>query len=107
MARVASAHVRVEAAPGAEGHIGDALEEFLLELGLDIQGHAERIVPVDTFALQESLDTEVERTAPGAAAVRVGSNLDYALTVEKGRRDMPNYPVQPYLAPALYQVRGR
>jgi hypothetical protein len=31
----------------------------------------------------------------------VGSNLEYAGAVEYGRRDMKNYPRQPYLRPAI------
>ncbi|MFA5165413.1 MAG: hypothetical protein WC481_07615 [Candidatus Omnitrophota bacterium] len=38
----------------------------------------------------------------------VGSNLEYAGAVEYGRRDMPNYPRQPYLRPAIdYSKRAR
>jgi hypothetical protein len=37
----------------------------------------------------------------------VGSSVEYAAAVEYGRPDLPNYPMQPYLRPAVYQTTGK
>ena len=37
----------------------------------------------------------------------IGSSAEYAAAVEFGRPDMPNYPAQPYLRPALDIVRSK
>jgi len=38
----------------------------------------------------------------------IGSALEYAAAVEFGRPDdMPNYPMQPYLRPAIYQTKAK
>lgn len=99
--------IRVTVAPGSDGPIGEALRELLLELGGDIQDSARRVVPWLSGDLHDDIDYEVEEIGGGAMQCRVGSNLDYALTVEYGDPSRPGYPVQPYLGPALYQVRGR
>jgi hypothetical protein len=40
-------------------------------------------------------------STPPEATGYVGSGLEYAGAVEYGRKDMPNYPRQPYLRPAI------
>jgi HK97 gp10 family phage protein len=76
--------------------LADALEPVSLEVLAD----ATRLVPVDTGALRESLDREVD----GAALVaRIGSNLNYAGYVEYGTEKMD---AEPYLRPALYRKRA-
>lgn len=97
----------VRVAPGADKPVGLALQKLLFEIGGDVQKAARRVVPWLSGDLHDSIEVEVEEGAGGAMTCRVGSNLEYALAVEYGRPDLPAYPVQPYLGPALYQIRGR
>ena len=46
------------------------------------------------------------RDNPGEDTGYVGSNLEYAGPVEYGRKDMPNYPRNPYLRPAVDYTKG-
>lgn len=101
------ARVRVRVAPGADRLVGLALQKVVIELCNDVQAGARRIVPWLSGDLHDSIEVEVEEAPGGAMVGRVGSNLPYALAVEYGRPDVPAYPKQPYLGPALYQVRGR
>lgn len=95
----------VRESANAEDDLGDELLDFMSALGGVIQENAERIVPVDTMALQR--DLHHEETREGAlVSTQVGSDLDYSTAVELGRRDLPAYPVQPYLKPAMLQARG-
>lgn len=101
-----AANFRFSIDPDAEAATGAALLDFLKEIDEDIAVTARRLVPVLSGDLMRSIEHEEE--LDGAVAVgRVGSNLDYALAVEKGIEGRPGYPIQPYLAPAIYQVRGR
>ena len=62
---------------------------------------AKGYAPVDSGDLRASIRAELSRLA----AV-ILSDLRYSATVELGRRDMPAYPVQPFLAPALETHRA-
>ena len=44
---------------------------------------------------------------PGESVGVIGSSAEYAAAVEFGRPDMPKYPAQPYLRPALDEVRAQ
>jgi hypothetical protein len=84
-----------------------------------ITGFAKELTPVDKGQLKNSIMWKTskeegefnkggDKIAPESAKISnppevtgyVGSNLEYAGAVESGRRDMPNYPRQPYLRPA-------
>jgi len=90
-----------------------------------LTGFAKELVPVDKGQLKNSImwatndDTGGfnqggDEPAPISARLRkpgddsgyVGSNLEYAGPVEYGRKDMPNYPRQPYLRPAIDYSKG-
>ena len=85
-----------------------------------LSGFAKELVPVDQGQLKNSIMWKTEQAegdfnkggdkpAPDSAKLSdppkdsgyVGSGLVYAGPVEYGRKDMPNYPRQPYLRPAL------
>lgn len=86
-----------------------------------LTGFAKELVPVDTGQLKSSImwatsDDKGGLNEGGGEQTSafnyleppseketgyVGSHLEYAGPVEYGRKDMPNYPRQPYLRPAI------
>jgi hypothetical protein len=93
-----------------------------------LTGFAKELVPVDTGELKSSVMWATQKDDGGLNegggkqtsafnyldkpleehTGHVGSHLEYAGPVEYGRKDMPNYPRQPYLRPAIdYSVRQR
>lgn len=78
--------VLIEATPG--------LRALLARLGNRVLSVAVALCPVDTGRLRSS----IEMVFVGVLAVRVGTNVEYALYVEMGTRDSP---AQPFLRPAL------
>lgn len=83
----------------------DVIVPKMQNLGNAIATRAQRLVPTDTFALHDSIDTEttirggIVRTEVGAGDAEV----DYALFVEQGTS---RAPAQPYLRPAMLQTRS-
>ena len=73
----------------------------------DIASDARRGVPVDTGDLRNSI--EVLGISNGVGRVGAGTDPEteqYAAVVEGlAPKPSPNYPVQPYLRPALYRTR--
>lgn len=68
---------------------------MLTKIGLFVEGESKVRSPVDTGNLKGSIDSEVARNNK---SVQIGTNVEYALDVEKGtRKQRP----QPYLTPAL------
>lgn len=105
--------VRVVETPGASRLIAEATEGTISEILEQVAADARRLVPVDTGDLRASikvLGTEVQgdrvvgRVGAGDPGRPTG---DYAAVVE-GLAPKPteNYPVQPYLRPALYRKRS-
>lgn len=103
--------------PEWQGYTDAAALEFMESLTDLVKGGALRLVPIgdspDGEHLYQSIDNEAEVVEPGLVVGRVssgdpdvGRTMDYAEVVENGREDMPNYPAQPYLKPALYQYQG-
>lgn len=79
------------------------LSEALDSLGADIKAEAQRLAPVDTGALRDSLDHEVADDAnPTGKALYVFSDLDYSVYQEMGTSNVPPHP---YLRPALEKKR--
>jgi hypothetical protein len=92
-----------------------------------LSGFAKELVPVDQGQLKNSImwksskeegdfNKGGDKPAPDSARLSsppnaegyAGSGLVYAGPVEYGRKDMPNYPRQPYLRPAIdYSKRQR
>ena len=63
-----------------------------------VQSSAKTIVPVDKGVLRDSIVKQVDPVSLSATA---GTNMEYAPYVEFGLKSNPNYPIQPYLRPAL------
>jgi hypothetical protein len=118
---------RVEMAPGWEAQVLAAWDKFAAErLGPDIERDAKRYAPVRTGRLRESIEHHleghvlvVEAHAPYAAFVELGTrphlitshgpwSLRNAGTGQYFGRVVhhPGTRPEPYLRPALYQVRG-
>ena len=66
----------------------------------DVEANAKAVVPVDTGALKNSINTTME----GEFTAIVAPHTEYAVFVEFGTHN-PNYPKQPYMTPAAEIVR--
>lgn len=70
---------------------------YILEL-------ARELAPEDTGDLKAS--GHLRPDAPnGSASYQVVFSMPYSKAVEYGRSDMPNYPAQPFMAPAVKQIK--
>lgn len=102
----------------------EVIEPMIWKSLLAIEGQAALLVPVDTGQLRDSLSfaTDKNRGSEGASFLGaskeitpptednvgvLGTTLEYGAAVEFGRPDMPNYPAQPYLRPALDWFRSK
>lgn len=103
----------------------EVLESMLWKSLLAIEGQAVQLAPVDNGNLRNSITiaTNVNKeqvgmvdgdirsvpiNAPSQDYVGViGTGLEYSAAVEFGRPDMPNYPAQPYLRPAVDWFRRK
>lgn len=74
---------------------------YLLKLGIRVQNQARINCPVDTGRLRASIGVSEHPAPGGVTAVRIGSDVEYAIYVEKGTSRMR---AQPYLEPALRSV---
>jgi len=74
----------------------DKLRKMAYSVGLDIESNAKRRAPVDTGRLMNSVTAE-DRSTHRRIRIVVGSDVDYALYVEKGTKDREG---QPFLVPA-------
>lgn len=63
-----------------------------------VQADAKLLAPVDTGDLRGSIVKAVDNSSFTGT---VSTNKEYASYVEFGLRTNPNYPVQPYMRPAL------
>lgn len=70
------------------------IERALTRIGMLVQGEAQRVCPVDTGNLKLSIDYDVKAKDK---EVIIGTNVEYALAVEKGTSRQRS---QPYLTPA-------
>ena len=82
-----------------ENHIDEYLKAVdaakqrgLEKVGLTAERYAKALCPVDTGRLRNSISHEVH-----GDSVYIGTNVEYAVYVEKGTRKMQAYP---YLKPA-------
>lgn len=106
----------------------DTIRKAIIESCIIVHGQAVRYAPVDTGNLKNSLSYAVEgftgglNTGGGGVSAKasdavdepngknighVGTSVEYAAAVEYGRPDMPNYPMQPYLRPALATTKAK
>lgn len=70
----------------------------LIRAGSIVQAAAKSLVPVDTGNLKGSI---VKNLNKPKLTETVSTNSEYASYVEFGLRNNPNYPIQPYMRPAL------
>lgn len=98
----------------------ETADKLVKEECVILTGFAKELVPVDKGQLKNSImwktqkdeggfnkegvkeaPSDTKLSKPQADEGYVGSGLEYAGPVEYGRKDMPNYPRQPYLRPAI------
>ena len=58
-------------------------------------------VPVDTGATRASIKPHITENTDTRLVDEVGPETIYAPAIEYGRRDMPNYPIQPFIRPTV------
>jgi len=75
------------------------IQKELSKIGKEIQAESQRLVPVVSGKLSESITIVLEKDR-----VSVGSGLEYAMMVEFGTRFQPP---QPYFRPALQIIINR
>ena len=75
----------------------NARNRALEAIGLYVEGEAKLRCPVDTGNLRSSYDHKVDEANK---AVHIGTNVDYAIFVEKGTKHQKE---QPHLTPAAEQ----
>lgn len=73
----------------------EAIERALEAIGLQAEGYAKMLCPVDTGNLRNSITHQV---VPEDGAVHIGTNVEYAAYVEYGTSKTK---AQPYLEPAI------
>ena len=74
-------------------------EQALEAIGQTVENTAKQLVPVDTGILRASISHEQKDTS-----VTIGSNVDYAVYIEKGTR---HQAAKPYIEPAVNNNRGQ
>lgn len=77
-----------------KGMMGQAVERALDAIGLQAEGYAKKLCPVDTGRLRNSISHAVEKDS-----VYIGTNVEYAPYVELGT-SKPKKAARPYLKPA-------
>ena len=78
-----------------ENTSNEAIERALEAIGLQCEGYAKMLCPVDTGRLRNSITHSVDASEQ---KVYVGTNVEYAAYVEMGTSRMR---AQPYLQPAV------
>jgi hypothetical protein len=58
-------------------------------------------VPVDTSATQNSVKSHIEEASNTQVTDEIGPETVYAPNIEYGRKDQPNYPIQPFVRPTV------
>ena len=74
----------------------EAIERALEAIGLQAEGYAKMLCPVDTGRLRNSITHAVD---VGELKAYIGTNVEYAAYVEMGTS---RSKAQPYLQPAVY-----
>lgn len=77
--------------------IDKALMRGLEKVGLVAEGYAKRLCPVDTGRLRNSITHQINASEK---SVYIGTNVEYAASVELGTYKDGKSNAQPFLAPA-------
>jgi len=98
----------------------EVLEPAIWKSLVSIEAQAVELVPVDLGNLKNSVTIATSKNkkqhgasedglSSGAAEYQgvIGSGAEYASAVEFGRPDIPNYPAQPFLRPAVDWFRAK
>jgi len=78
--------------------MSDAVVRALIRATNKVQADAKLLVPVDSGNLRGSIVKTVDSNRQIGTVL---TNSAYAYYVEFGLRSNPNYPIQPYMRPAL------
>ena len=78
--------------------LSDRLEAAAEDIGVRVRSTAQRLAPVESTRLRDSIEHVVEQLASHRLNVIVGTNVEYAPYQEMGTAIMD---AQPYLRPAL------
>jgi HK97 gp10 family phage protein len=82
---------------------GSRVYQDIIRRAIKVQNGARRRAAVDTGRLRSSINVTAPVVRDGASGARIGTNVEYAIYVEKGTRYMR---ARPYLEPALQDARG-
>ncbi|MCW2898567.1 MAG: hypothetical protein JWO67_832 [Streptosporangiaceae bacterium] len=80
---------------GFEGFLGAETRKLELKLAADVADEAQRLAPVRSGTLRDSIHVE-----DGPDGVQVVASAPYAAYVELGTRHMP---AEPFMVPALHE----
>lgn len=82
----------------------------LLEIGRAgsavVQQSQKTKVPVDTGATRASIKDHIVTSTRTYFEDDIGPETEYAPNIEYGRKDMPNYPIQPFVRPSATGDKG-
>lgn len=94
---MSSVKIKFNHLPQMQGSIRGKVASEVQQAALAIEGQAKVLAPVDTGALRNSIQTEME----GDLTAHVVAGVEYAVYVELGTYKAA---AQPYLTPAAAQV---
>jgi len=60
-----------------------------------------QLVPVLTAATKTSIKSHIIESSETKVEDEVGPETNYAPNIEYGRKDLPNYPIQPFIRPSI------
>lgn len=92
MPEIQNLRINADNVDAVKGGIRGAMQRALERIGMEAEGYAKDLCPVDTGRLRGS----ITHTTDGSAAY-IGTNVTYGKYVELGTARMA---AQPYLAPA-------
>lgn len=74
----------------------------LIGAGSYVINNAQRLrVPVQTGATKTSIKSHIVESSKDRVEDEIGPETVYAPNIEYGRKDMPNYPIQPFIRPSI------
>ena len=90
--------IRFNRFPQMAEKVHDAVSDIVRKTALDVEGQAKIFVPVDTGALKNSIDVQME----GDLTAVIAPHTEYAAFIEFGTSKMA---AQPYMTPAAEEAR--
>lgn len=67
-----------------------------------VQNTQKTLVPVLTAATKTGINSHIITATDTLVEDEIGPETDYAPVIEYGRKDMPNYPIQPFIRPSAF-----